>query len=290
MPPLSQNFCLFGESPQDVSSMLKNRLQFVDDPGFFVIGNCHSATALCANPSARGPSLPLAWPVPGAELLGQGGLPELWGRVCAELIGILVMCLVDLGLQCCPEWSASDITQGDAPGVRSSPSWSSSTAKMHLGLCPPAKHPWVCVSCEPSSRNATLLAEVGKTASPRPMWFFTFWVPEPLWASKLPGFPGGSDGKESTCNAGHLGPIPGSGRSPGEGHGNPLQYSCLGNLMARGAWWASKPLLQTAPKLLALASPSLGDQTLLNLLPSLFSPCVPSLFLPLLPQHPSLIH
>ena len=42
-------------------------------------------------------------------------------------------------------------------------------------------------------------------------------------------FPGGSDGKESTCNAGDLGSIPGSGRSPGEGHGNPLQYSCLEN-------------------------------------------------------------
>ena len=42
------------------------------------------------------------------------------------------------------------------------------------------------------------------------------------------GFPGGSDGKESTCNAGDLGLIPGLGRSPG-GHGNPLQYSCLEN-------------------------------------------------------------
>jgi len=41
------------------------------------------------------------------------------------------------------------------------------------------------------------------------------------------GFPGGSDYKESTCSAGDLGSIPGLGRSPGEGHGNPLQYSCL---------------------------------------------------------------
>ena len=45
-----------------------------------------------------------------------------------------------------------------------------------------------------------------------------------------------SDGKESTCSAGHLGLIPGSGRSPGEGNGNPLQYSCLENPMDRGAW------------------------------------------------------
>ena len=48
------------------------------------------------------------------------------------------------------------------------------------------------------------------------------------------GFPRGSDGKESTLNAGDLGSIPGLGRSPGRGHGNPLQYSCLENPMDRG--------------------------------------------------------
>ena len=53
------------------------------------------------------------------------------------------------------------------------------------------------------------------------------------------GFPGGSDGKESTCNAGDLGSIPGLRRSPGGGHGNPLQYSCLENHMDRAAWWAT---------------------------------------------------
>ena len=52
------------------------------------------------------------------------------------------------------------------------------------------------------------------------------------------GFPGGSDGKESACNAGDLGSIPGLGRSPGEGNGNPLQYSCLQNSMGIGAWRA----------------------------------------------------
>ena len=46
-------------------------------------------------------------------------------------------------------------------------------------------------------------------------------------------------GKESTCNAGHQGLIPGSGRSPGEGNDNPLQYYCLGNTMDRGAWQAT---------------------------------------------------
>ena len=53
------------------------------------------------------------------------------------------------------------------------------------------------------------------------------------------GFPGGSDSIESTCNAGHLGSIPGSGRSPGEGNGYPLQYSCLENPKERGAWWVT---------------------------------------------------
>ena len=53
------------------------------------------------------------------------------------------------------------------------------------------------------------------------------------------GFPGGSDGKQSTCNAGDPGLIPGLGRSPGEGNSNLLQYSCLDNPMDRGAWWAT---------------------------------------------------
>ena len=52
------------------------------------------------------------------------------------------------------------------------------------------------------------------------------------------GLPGGSDGKTSACNAGNPGLIPGLGRSPGEGNGSPLQCSCLGNLMDRGAWQA----------------------------------------------------
>ena len=51
-------------------------------------------------------------------------------------------------------------------------------------------------------------------------------------------FPGGSDGKESACNADDSGLIPGSGRSPGEGNGYLLQYSCLENSKDRGAWQA----------------------------------------------------
>ena len=52
-------------------------------------------------------------------------------------------------------------------------------------------------------------------------------------------FPGGSDGKASAYNAGDPGSIPGSGRSPEEGNGNPLQYSCLENPMDRRGWWAT---------------------------------------------------
>ena len=51
-------------------------------------------------------------------------------------------------------------------------------------------------------------------------------------------FPGGSDGKASVYNVGDLDSIPGSGRFPGEGNGNPLQYSCLENSMDGGTWWA----------------------------------------------------
>ena len=53
------------------------------------------------------------------------------------------------------------------------------------------------------------------------------------------GFPGGSARKASACNAGDLGSILGSGRSPGEGNGNALQYSCLEKSMDGGAWWVT---------------------------------------------------
>ena len=68
-----------------------------------------------------------------------------------------------------------------------------------------------------------------------PILMETFLKPE------LPnfGFPAGSDGKESACNAGDPGLIPELGRSPGEGNDKPLQYSCLRNPMDRGAWRAT---------------------------------------------------
>ena len=73
---------------------------------------------------------------------------------------------------------------------------------------------------------------------------FLFFSPNQLFLILLPhsdkrGFPGGSDGKESVYNAGDPGSNLGLGRSPGEGNGNPCQYSCLRNPMERGAWWAT---------------------------------------------------
>ena len=62
------------------------------------------------------------------------------------------------------------------------------------------------------------------------------WVCFSVWVC---GFPGGSDGKESACNVGDLGSIPGLRRSPGGGNGYPFQYSCLEIFMDRGAWWAA---------------------------------------------------
>ena len=77
-----------------------------------------------------------------------------------------------------------------------------------------------------------------------PALFFFFRIALYVWHllclhKHFRGFPGGSDDKESPCNAGDLGLIPGLGRSPGEGTGYPLQQSCLENSMDRGSWWAT---------------------------------------------------
>ena len=76
------------------------------------------------------------------------------------------------------------------------------------------------------------------------MQIYAIWDFYYMQLNRILGFPGGSDSKESTCNAGDLGSIPGSRRSAGEGNGNPLQYSCLGNPMDRGAWRATVHGLQ----------------------------------------------
>ena len=93
-----------------------------------------------------------------------------------------------------------------------------------------------------SSKEYKMVAQLVKN---RPAMWET-WVrslgwEDPLEKGKAPhssilGFPGGSEVKVSASNAGDLGSIPGSGRSPGEGNGNPLQYSCLENPMDREAW------------------------------------------------------
>ena len=102
-----------------------------------------------------------------------------------------------------------------------------------FSLCP---HTWpfVCVYTE---RSLVFLPLLNKDTSPvrsglHPMTSFSL-------KYLLKGFPGGSDGKESTCNVGDPGSILGSGRSPGEGNGNPLQCCCLENSMDRGTWWAT---------------------------------------------------
>ena len=66
----------------------------------------------------------------------------------------------------------------------------------------------------------------------------TNWVTLWDWIFRFSGFPGDLDGRESACNAGDWGWLPGCGRPPGGGHDNPLQYSCLENPMDRGAWRA----------------------------------------------------
>ena len=72
-------------------------------------------------------------------------------------------------------------------------------------------------------------------------------------------FPCGSAGKESTCNAGDLDSIPGLGRSPGEGHGNPLQYSRLENPMDRRAWQVTVHGILQQEYWSGLPFPSPGD-------------------------------
>ena len=71
--------------------------------------------------------------------------------------------------------------------------------------------------------------------------YLMIWLHKWVLFCSFYGFPGGSDSKESTCNAGDPGLISGSRRSPGEGNGNSLQYSCLENSRDRRAWWATVP-------------------------------------------------
>ena len=78
----------------------------------------------------------------------------------------------------------------------------------------------------------------GDSASPEDLLTVRFWASEKNHRFLERGFLGGSDCKESACNAGDPGSTPGLGRSPGEGNGHPFQCSCLENSMDRGAWQA----------------------------------------------------
>ena len=79
-----------------------------------------------------------------------------------------------------------------------------------------------------SSEQRSLGRESTKESRKAKAIRFGMWLRCPWWLR----------GKECACNAGDLSSIPASGRSPGEGNGNPLQYCCLENSMDRGAWWA----------------------------------------------------
>ena len=93
-----------------------------------------------------------------------------------------------------------------------------------------------CINCHASGDfPAIFLSLISSICTA--MWGYIYLAI--LYGLQLRGFPGGSEGKASACNAGDLGSILGLGRSPGEGNGNPLQYSCLENPMDRGAWRAT---------------------------------------------------
>ena len=99
-------------------------------------------------------------------------------------------------------------------------------------LCPHG----VGVACYPSSFGSRALCRLS-----RPQHLHSCWQTASLdgFSTLVGYFPGGSEGQESACSAGDVGSIPGSGRSPGEGHGNPLQYFSLENPRDRGAWRAT---------------------------------------------------
>ena len=97
----------------------------------------------------------------------------------------------------------------------------------------PRLRPTTFPNKDSSSKKHNFLPMEG---SPFWKWVFTsrVWAAPCLGICEVLGFPRGSDGKEAVCNAGDVGLIPESGRSPEEGNGNPLQYPCLENPMDRG--------------------------------------------------------
>ena len=98
---------------------------------------------------------------------------------------------------------------------------------------------WPFKHARPSFPCLKLLNDLPSHFQPSPNLLLWLWVLADLVSGLLCGLPCSSVGKESACNAGDLGSIPRSGRCPGEGNGNPLQCSCQGNPMGRGAWRAA---------------------------------------------------
>jgi len=117
-------------------------------------------------------------------------------------------------------------------------------AHSFIELCKPLHHN-KAVNHEGDTHTHTHTATRGRICLQCRRSWFNYWAVKIPWrrdmlpTAVLMGFLGGSDGKESTCNAGDLGSIPGLGRSPGGGHGNLLQYSCLENSNGKGAWKAT---------------------------------------------------
>ena len=87
----------------------------------------------------------------------------------------------------------------------------------------------LCLPCRPGAREAKPQGDMGQETRAKA----TTKMPGPCLRAKV------TEVKASACNVGDMGSIPESGRSPGEGNGNPLQYSCLENPMDGGAWWAT---------------------------------------------------
>ena len=120
--------------------------------------------------------------------------------------------------------------------------------RCYPGFCPRPSPPTLYLDREVSSILMSTITLYKVTTSKWVSWigvpllratsFFSNYSFDKLHLNSC-GFPGGSVSKQSACNAGDLGLIPGLGRSPGEGNGNPLQYSCMENSMDRGTWWAA---------------------------------------------------
>ena len=107
----------------------------------------------------------------------------------------------------------------------------------HLPGCGPPTSSWALLSCSRPNiltflaSNSHWTITIGPVPCDTCVHLCVCW--EGTWASQV------ASAKESACNAGDAGSIPGSGRSPGCRNGNPLQYPCLGNPVGRGAWWAA---------------------------------------------------